>query len=138
MNEMNRWKDTPLYIIYLLGIILPFLYAVIGEVSFDRQIDAAFLNGLLTASSIFFGFSSLLVVTEKPVERRLYSFMIIALFSLVLSGAVLTSVALGKINGVLGLLILSASFNVNAMSTVYIAGYKGATWKKKTLGKERN
>ena len=98
------------------------------RVSFERQIDPEFMNGLLTASSILFGFSSLLVVTEKPIKRTLWLILLIPLFLIISSGSIISDVALGMHNPVEAILVLRASFNANVLTTTFLAGYRGATW----------
>ena len=130
MTKGSRWKNKLTFlklfigILYLLAFMFPFLDAyVIRPVSFDRQIDPEFLNGLLTASSILFGFSSLLVVSQKFAERILWVILLPALILIISSGGTIADVALGRGNAVEGLLILTASFLVNALSTGILVGY---------------
>ena len=133
VNKGSRWKNKLTFlsifisILYLLAVMLPFIDAyVIRPVSFDRQIDPEFFNGLLTASSILFGFSSLLAVSQKTPRKHmkiLWLILLPPLFLIISSVGAITEVALGHMNGVNALLILTASFFVNALSTGFLVGF---------------
>ena len=128
------WKavDFSLIIIYLILVSLPFLRAYGGSVSFERQVDPTFLNGLLTASSILFGFSSVLVIGQKPVQMRTWVLLLPPLILTILAGIQIVDVALGSGNSVFAVLMLSTSFHSNMVTTALIVGhFTGLFWKKR-------
>ena len=137
MNEKSRWKSEVtfwyilLVFLFLLSIISVFIKVFLNQVSFEREVDPALVNGLLTASSILFGFSSLVVVSQKPLKRTLWVVLLPSLALTMMSGGAIVDVALGTKNTVEAILWLSATFNVNAVTTGFLVGYIGSTvWRK--------
>ena len=137
MNEKSRWKNeiTFWYILlvflFLLSVMLPVIRVFSKQVSFEREVDPELINGLLTASSILFGFSSLVVVSQKPFKRTLWVALLPSLFLIMMSGGAIIDVALGMKNTVEAILWLSATFNVNVVTTAFLVGYTASTvWRK--------
>jgi len=124
--------NTVFAIAYTICIIYPFINAHLSEVSFDSQVDPTYMNGLLTASSILFGFSALLVIGERPTEKILWWILVIPLIFIVFSGGQISSVALGTANEVFALLMLTSTFNTNILSVSFLTGYKYAIWFTRT------
>lgn len=140
MSEESRKKELKYWNLlfafaYALTVAYPFLDAyVMGRVSFDRQIDPELMTGLLTASSILFGFSSLIILSQeitRKERRKLWWLIFPPLIFIILSGSGIADVALGKANAVRTTLILIASFNANVLTTVFLVGYSRAEPKKR-------
>lgn len=107
-----------------LAICLPFVDAlVIKHVSFDAPVQFEFTAALLSASSILFGFTSLIIISKEWVERKIWVILVPPLALIILSGTEISSLALGVENSVSALLISSATFNANVVSTGLVVGY---------------
>jgi len=97
-----------------------------GGVSFDHQVDPELMTGLLTASSILFGFSSLIILRpEFSVEEKkwLWILLLPPLSLIIHSGTSIGQVALGTGNAVQTTLFLISSFTANILSTTFVVGY---------------
>jgi hypothetical protein len=127
MSNKRDWKFIFISILfavfYVYVIIYPYIDAyVLGKVNLELQIDPEYLNGLLTASSILFGFSSLFVVGQKPTNKSFWVFLLVALFLIIRAGGGIADVALEKSSSVDAMVNLSSCFMANVVSTSYIAG----------------
>ena len=119
-------------LVYLFGIIYTFYWAYVTGVSFNRYVDPEFMSGLLTVSSIIFGFSSLIVFQEKkPIEKVNLVVLLIAFFSIIFSASCVIGVALGKGNAVIAILALQASLYANMVSVGFFVSYLRAKEKIK-------
>ncbi len=109
---------------YPLAIVLPFVDALaIRHVSLDTPVAFEFTAALLSASSILFGFTSLIIISKEWVERKIWAVLIPPLTLIILSGVQISNLALGLENAVQTLLVSSATFNANVVSTGLVVGY---------------
>jgi hypothetical protein len=107
-----------------LAILLPFVDAFyFKQVSLSAQVPFEFTTGLLSTGSILFGFTSLIIVTKDWVERKVWAILIPPLVLIILSGTSISNLALGFENPVRALLLSSATFNANVVSTGLVVGY---------------
>jgi hypothetical protein len=115
---------TLLCVSFPFAIVYPFLDAFLfRRVSLESTVPFEFANALLSTSSILFGFSSLLVVSKEWIDRRIWVVLLPPLSMIVLSGVSISDLALGAVNPVQALLLCSATFNANVVSTAFIASY---------------
>jgi hypothetical protein len=70
-----------------------------------------------------FGFTTLIIVTKEWVEKKVWAVLIPPLALIILSGATISNLAIGYENQVRALLISSATFNANVVSTGLVVGY---------------
>jgi hypothetical protein len=84
-NKRPRWIGLVVVLFYILLIITPPLNLLLypPEPSSSFKIEA--LNGLLTGSSIFFGFA-VLPIGERKTERLLWLMTAVDVFLLALNG----------------------------------------------------
>ncbi len=107
-----------------LAIGLPFVNVLlIHHVSLETSVSFDFTAALLSASSILFGFTSLIIISKEWVERKIWVVIMPPLALIVLSGVEIGNLALGLENAVSALLISSAAFNANVVSTGLVVGY---------------
>ena len=107
-----------------VAIGLPFINVlVIHHVSLETQVSFDFTAALLSASSILFGFTSLIIISKEWVERKIWAVIMPPLALIVLSGVEIGNLALGLENSVSALMISSAAFNANVVSTGLVVGY---------------
>jgi len=74
------------------------------------------------AGSILFGFTSLIVISKEWVERKIWAVLVPPLVLVILSGVAISNLALGFQNSVQALLLSSATFNANVVSTGLVVG----------------
>jgi hypothetical protein len=107
-----------------VAICIPFINVlVIHHIAVETPVSFDFTAALLSASSILFGFTSLIIISKEWVERKIWAVIIPPLFLIVLSGVEIGNLALGLENPVSALLISSAAFNANVVSTGLVVGY---------------
>ena len=107
-----------------LAILLPFVDAFyFKHVSLNTNVPFEFTAGLLSTSSILFGFTSLIIISKEWVERKVWAVLIPPLALIILSGVTISNLALGYENPVYALLINSATFNANVVSSGLVVGY---------------
>lgn len=107
-----------------LAILLPFVDAfAFRHVSLTIQVPFEFTAGLLSTSSILFGFTSLIIISKEWVERKVWAVLIPPLALIILSGVPIRNLAVGFENPVRALLVSSATFNANVVSTGIVVGY---------------
>jgi hypothetical protein len=103
---------------------LPFVNTLIFQrVSLETPVSFEFTAALLSASSILFGFTSLIIISKEWVERKIWAVIMPPLALIILSGVEISNLALGLENPVNALLISSATFNANVVSTGLVVGY---------------
>lgn len=98
---------TPFFCLYLYGL----------PEGFER-VSPEIVNGLLTGSSILFGFASLPMIGKK-VDTSMAFFIAGDVFLLGLSGVSFFYFGLGHSNGVGLLLFVASSFNANLVTALY-------------------
>jgi hypothetical protein len=109
-----------------LAIGLPFINIIlIRHIPLETPVSFDFTAALLSASSILFGFTSLIIISKEWVERKIWAVIVPPLALIVLSGIEIGNLALGLENPVSALLISSAAFNANVVSTGLVVGYVG-------------
>lgn len=109
---------------YPLAVILPYVLAFdLERVSLQTAVPFEFIDGLLSTSGILFGFSSLIIISKDWIDRRVWAVIVPPLALLVLSGVEIGNLALGFANQVEVLVLCSATFNANVVSTGFIVGY---------------
>ena len=109
---------------FSVAIGIPFFDAyVIKHVSLDIAVPFEFNAALLSASSILFGFTSLIIISKEWVERKFWAILLPPLALMIISGTAVSNLALGYENPVQTLLLSSATFNVNLVSTGLVLGY---------------
>lgn len=124
LRRMKYIWAALLCISFPIAIILPFLNLyVFHRISFETNVSLESINSLLFTSSILFGFTSLIVVSKEWVDRRVWSVLLPPLILLVLSGVSISNLAVGTENPVSALLLGSATFNANVVSTGFLIGY---------------
>ncbi len=107
-----------------LAIGLPFVNTlVIRHVSLETAVPFDFTAALLSASSILFGFTTLIIISKEWVERRIWAVIMPPLALIIVSGVEIGNLALGLENSVSAFLISSATFNANVVSTGLVVGY---------------
>jgi hypothetical protein len=107
-----------------VAIGLPFINVlVIQHVSLETPVSFDFTAALLSASSILFGFTSLIIISKEWVEKKIWAVIMPPLSLIILSGVEIGNLALGLENPVSALLISSAAFNANVVSTGLVVGY---------------
>jgi hypothetical protein len=107
-----------------LAVGLPFVNTLIFQrVSLETPVSFEFTAALLSASSILFGFTSLIIISKEWVERKIWAVIMPPLALIILSGVEISNLALGLENPVSALLISSATFNANVVSTGLVVGY---------------
>jgi hypothetical protein len=107
-----------------LAILLPFVDAFyFKHVSLSIDVPFEFTAGLLSTSSILFGFTSLIIISKEWVERKVWAVLLPPLSLIILSGVSISNLAMGFENAVQALLISSATFNANVVSTGLVVGY---------------
>jgi hypothetical protein len=107
-----------------LAILLPFIDAFyFKHVSLSIEVPFEFTAGLLSTSSILFGFTSLIIISKEWVERKVWAVLMPPLSLIILSGVSISNLAMGFENPVRALLISSATFNANVVSTGLVVGY---------------
>ncbi len=115
---------TLLLIGFPLAICLPFINVfAIQHVPLNTPVPFEFTAALLSASSILFGFTSLIIISKEWVERKIWAVIVPPLALIILSGIEIGNLALGLENPVQALLISSAAFNANVVSTGLVVGY---------------
>ena len=113
-----------LCISFPVAIVYPFVDAyAIKHVSLDTPVPFDFSAGLLSTSSILFGFTSLIIISKEWVDRSIWVILIPPLALIVLSGVSISNLALGTANSVETLVLGSATFNANVVSTGFVIGY---------------
>jgi len=78
---ISKW-DLLILIPFFLLVAFPFLSVIINGIPFDTKIDTVYLNGLITASGIIFGFLSATAIAKS--ETLGYGIMMLISFDLVL------------------------------------------------------
>ena len=107
-----------------LAILLPFVDAFyFKHVSLNIEVPFEFTAGLLSTSSILFGFTSLIIISKEWVERKVWAVLMPPLALIILSGVSISNLAIGFENPVRALLLSSATFNANVVSTGLVVGY---------------
>jgi hypothetical protein len=130
MIDARKAKKTQLVwaILLIVGFplatLLPFVDALYFQhVSLTIQVPFEFTAGLLSTASILFGFTSLIIISKEWVERKVWAVLMPPLALIILSGVEISNLALGLENPVQALLIVSATFNANVVSTGLVIGY---------------
>ncbi len=109
---------------FSLAISIPYIDAyAIKHVSLDAEVSFEFNAALLSASSILFGFTSLIIISKDWVERKFWAILLPPLALIIISGTSIANLALGYQNPVQTLLLSSATFNANVVSTGLVLGY---------------
>lgn len=107
-----------------LAILLPFVDAFyFKQVSLSIDVPFEFTAGLVTTSSILFGFTSLIVISKEWVEKKVWAVLMPPLALIIISGVSISNLAIGFENPVHALLVSSATFNANVVSTGLVVGY---------------
>ncbi len=125
--ELPRFKIYLFLKITIIIIILLIIF-IIKEITFvglydlppDFKVDAEYINGILTASSILFGFWVILIQTrpKKRVQKWKYDNILVwnfgaSVVSLILSVVTMFLGALNKISSVITLSVCMVSFFAN-------------------------
>ena len=92
-------------------------------INIAREVDPEYLNGLLTASSILFGFISMALIEGNMEDKRVWIMFVISLFMIIRAGISLFQVIIGNTASMEAAVWLYASFQVNAAVSMYIVGY---------------
>ncbi len=109
---------------FSVAISVPFVDAYgLKHISLGIEVPFEFNAALLSASSILFGFTSLIIISKEWVERKFWVILLPPLALIIISGTAITNLALGYGNPVQTLLLSSATFNANVVSTGLVLGY---------------
>jgi len=105
-------------ILYPILILIPLSFLLLGVLPEGNRVDPEIVNGLLTASSIIFGFALVFVGGE---ERNLaIAFMLTAdVGILALCGSFMFFFGLGLNNGLVPLVLAASSLNANGITALY-------------------
>jgi len=123
-KKIRRVWAVLLLVSFPLAILLPFADALyFKHIPSTIQVPFEFTAGLLTTSSILFGFTSLIIITKEWVEKKVWAVLVPPLVLIILSGVSISNLALGFENPVQALLLGSATFNANVVSTGLVLGY---------------
>jgi hypothetical protein len=123
-KKIQRVWAILLLIGFPLAILLPFVDAFyFKHVSLSIEVPFEFIAGLLSTSSILFGFTSLIIISKEWVEKKVWVVLMPPLSLIILSGVSISNLAMGFENPVQSLLISSATFNANVVSTGLVVGY---------------
>jgi hypothetical protein len=130
MAEKSRAKKIQrvwailLLVGFPLAILMPFVDAFyFKHVSLSIEVPFEFTAGLLSTASILFGFTSLIIISKEWVEKKVWAVLMPPLALIILSGVTISNLAMGFENPVQALLISSATFNANVVSTALVVGY---------------
>ena len=111
----------------LVCLLSPFYHVYISKkVSIDNPVDPEYINGLLTVSSILFGFSSILVYQQRKEDEWLKYILLIPVFLFGMSGGSIWNVVVGINKPMQALLWTWTSVLVNIGVTWFLAGWLGA------------
>ncbi len=117
-----------LCIVFPLTILFPFVDAyLLRHISASASVPFELSNGLLSTSSILFGFTSLIIISKEWIDRKIWALLVPPLVMIVMAGVAIGDLALGTVNGVVVLLLCSGAFNASVVSTGFVVGY--VTWK---------
>ena len=128
-NERKAKKMRLVWAVLMLvgfsvAISIPYIDAyALKHVSFDIAVPFEFNAALLSTSSILFGFTSLIIISKEWVERKFWAILLPPLTLIIISGTAISNLALGYENTVQTLLLSSATFNANVVSTGLVLGY---------------
>jgi hypothetical protein len=130
VNDKRKARKTRLVwaVLMLVGfsvaVSIPYIDAyVVKHISLDIAVPFEFNAALLSASSILFGFTSLIIISKEWVERKFWAILLPPLALIIISGTATSNLALGYANPVQTLLLSSATFNANVVSTGLVLGY---------------
>ena len=123
--KVTRVRGLIFLIGYILVIILciasPFyVIYILRAASSELHINPEIINGLLTTSSILFGFTTLIVASQKKIDRELYFMLLPPLILIIFSGGMILEFALNEKRGIETLAWIFASFLVNETTTMSI------------------
>jgi len=111
-------------ILFLITVSTPFYHTFITKrVSLDNPVDPEYINGLLTVTSILFGFSSILVFQQRKEREWLKFVLLIPLVFIGFSGGSIWNVVVGINKPMMALLWTWTSVLVSIFVTWFLAGY---------------
>lgn len=120
-------KSFQSYYYMVLAFILcftPFYHTYITKkISLDNPVDPEYINGLLTVSSILFGFSSILVFGQRKENKWLKYLLLFPLVILGFSGGSIWNVVIGINKPMQALLWAWTSVLANIFVTWFLAGF---------------
>jgi len=113
-----------IFLIFLISMVLsPFYHIYITKkISIDTPVDPEYINGLITVSSILFGFSSLLVFQKQRNDRIFWYILTFPLFFIGLTGGSIWNVVTGLHKPMMAFIYAWISLNVNAAVTWFLVG----------------
>jgi len=123
-----RSFEIILFIIQLMLIAWFVVYPLLQMyfwriIDFSREVDPEYLNGLLTVSSILFGFISMAVIEGNIEDKKIWFMLFIALFLIIHAGSVLYNVVVGIDVSMEATIWLLVALQVNAAVAMYVLGY---------------
>ena len=108
---------------FFIIVSTPFYHTFITKkVSLDNPVDPEYINGLLTVTSILFGFSSILVFQQRKEEEWLKFVLLIPLVFIGLSGGSIWNVVIGINKPMMAFLWTWTSVLVSTFITWFLAG----------------
>ena len=128
MNKKKLWLQRLVSILVVI-VVLSYMSIGLSENYFfpnsviEKEVDPEFYSGILSASSILFAFSSLIVSFSKDTRKFLLLFLAIPLLFIASSVGKVVDVALGNGNPVAALLWLEGAFLVNLFFTGIVSGF---------------
>jgi len=113
---MHSKRPTTIYYIMAFALAFQGIFLTMLLVPEDTQVDAEYINGVLTASSILFGFWAVLMNRELGVDMRrdIRGPLLWCLGSLVFSVIFVYLTALNLISSVTALSVCTESFISNS------------------------
>lgn len=103
---------------YFLLAIAPILSYLLYTSDAVSVVNVEMLNGLVTGSSILFGFA-VLPIGKRKMERLLWVMIFLDVFALMVTGLLYFRFALGQNVGVFALVVTAMSFNMNAVTALF-------------------
>lgn len=128
---MNKKSKRPrvvkpfIIIFYILLVLAPWVYLYrSGLPQGYKGVEPEIVNGLLTGSSILFGFA-VLPLGKKKIDDVLWLMIVGDLFILAICGLAIFQFAIGHNDGLLPLLLTTTSLNANTITSFYRHGLSG-------------
>ena len=132
MDEKNMksfLQENRLMIILLLTFFALMMVVILRtDFSSEIEVDPEYYSGMLTLSGILFGFSTIIVNIEKPVDKIIYVLLFVSIITFALAGDAVFNVVLGRANHIEVITKLRISVMWNMFTTSLLFAHK-ASWK---------
>ena len=116
----------------LIMVLNPYIqFYYFKRIPEETYVDPEYINGLLTVSSILFGFSSLLVFQQKEKHPRLFLLLFLPLIFITRSSGTIWDIVLGTKAPIHGLLSAWTSVLSSTAVTFFLAGFTSRVLEEK-------